>query len=296
MDRVWSLNKKLEFTYRLENFDTITTENYIEAVDKTTASIIDNMTRLCFKKVGLCLSGMDSEIILRSLIKHDIDVECFFLLIENHNLEDLELVKKLTAIYSKPLHVVSLSLSDLLDFHIYRNFLITKVCWPTYVSVPSLIEQIPIDYFIIIGEGDLEKNNNFRYERIFYNHIKSIDTRAFYIPISLTEISYQLSFDYFNRQGEANFFSRIFDTWYHVLRNPLLKTNRKYYYDPKEYFMADLAKVNNYHSPLKTLNYKQQNLKYSIMKNLYEFGQGIKHWDPFKGNIITIPESLINNL
>ncbi len=296
MNRIWSFDNKFEFCYRIEDFDHVTTNDYMAAVDKTTLSIVDDMKAANLKTVALCLSGMDSEVILKSLSKHSVPTECFFLLIDDININDLRLVEKICQFYKTKLNVVSISSYKMMNYHIHRNFFITKVCWPTYVSVPSLIEQIPEDFYIILGEGDLEKNNDFRYEQIFNNKIKNHNDSFFYIPVSLTEISYSLSLKYFKKIGEPNFFSRSFDTWFHVLTSPLLETNRKFNYDPKIRFMAHLAKEYDLISPLKTLNYGDQELKFSIMDALYTAGLKIDHWSPFIGDLIPISNNMINNL
>lgn len=294
MDRLWTLDNNFNFTYSISNLDQITTNNYIEAINKIRDIVCRDAENFNLNKFAVCLSGIDSELILKSFYEVGKTVECFFLLIKEVNEPHLKLCQKIVKKYNSNLSIVEITKNDLLDFHIFRNFLITKVCWPTYVSIPSLIEQIPSDYFIILGEGDLEKDNTFRYGKIFNQKIQNIDPSMFYIPIHLTEIAYQQSLSYFGKKGESNFFSRSFDSWYHILNDPDLETDKKIYYNPKIKILNKISNNKYLISPTKTLNFEDTELSNKIIKLLLHFGNNIKNWNPFIGDILSLPESFLN--
>lgn len=295
MNRVFNVNSNFDFSYKLTNFDVITTKNYLEAVDKITKNIEKTLVDLNLKKIGLCLSGLDSEIIANSLSKSDIYVEFFFLKIENVNIADLELAEKISKKYKKILNVVSITIEELLDYEIFNSFNITKVCWPTYVSIPFLIKKIPDDFFIILGEGDLEKTNNDKYSRIFNLKNLEYSNENFYIPMHLSEIAYKTTIDFYGKNGESNFFTNSFDAWYHILKDDNLITDEKIFYDPKTKILSSLAKENNFVSPIKTLNYNENffNLKIEIINKLIDYGKNFQGWHAYIGDVIILPKDLI---
>jgi hypothetical protein len=232
-------------------------------------------------------------LIAHYLHKNDIPTEYFFLDIGGINPTELELCKKISAKYNTKLNVISITLAELLDTLIYENFHITHVCWPTYVTLPSLIKQIPNDFYIITGEGDIEKGWP-RYMRIYDEKIKNPDNDHFYIPAHLTEISYRLSIDHFNKQGESNFYSRCFDTWYHILRDTRLITDGKCMFDPKTNIMSSLITELNLVSPLKTMNYDGQDVRLEIREKIIEYGKQFLGWNPFIGDIVKISKTMLN--
>lgn len=293
MKREWSLSEDFKFTFNLAEFDVVDTPDYLSAVDKTVKVVRDDFTKLNLEKVALCLSGSDSELIAHYLHKNDIPTEYFFLDIGGINPTELELCKKISAKYNTKLNVISITLPELLDTLIYENFHITHVCWPTYVTLPSLIKQIPNDFYIITGEGDIEKGWP-RYMRIYNEKIKNPDNDHFYIPAHLTEISYRLSMDYFNKHGESNFYSRCFDTWYHILRDPRLITDGKCMFDPKTNIMSSLITELNLLSPLKTMNYDGQDVRLEIREKIIAYGKQFPGWNPFIGDIVKISKTMLN--
>jgi hypothetical protein len=293
MKREWLLSEDFKFTFNLSEFDVVDTPDYLSAVDKTVKVVRDDFTKLNLHKVALCLSGSDSELIAHYLHKNDIPTEYFFLDIGGINPTELELCKKISAKYNTKLNVISITLTELLDTLIYENFHITHVCWPTYVTLPSLIKQIPNDFYIITGEGDIEKGWP-RYMRIYNEKIKNPDNDHFYIPAHLTEISYRLSIDYFNKHGESNFYSRCFDTWYHILRDPRLITDGKCMFDPKTNIMSELITELNLLSPLKTMNYDGQDVRLEIREKIIEYGKQFPGWNPFIGDMVKISKTMLN--
>jgi hypothetical protein len=141
-----------------------------------------------------------------------------------------------------------------------------------------------------VGEGDLEKDSVNKYLTIYNKKITNYDSSMFYIPIHLTEIAYQQSLNFYKKSGEMNFYSRIFDSWYHILNSNKLRTNGKFFYDPKSILLADLVKM-NFVSPLKTLNFENMKLADTIITLLKN--KGSANWDPYIGDVVLVPKNLI---
>ena len=296
MNRQWSLDLNFNFSYTIDSFDTITTIDYLDAIDKTVKDIKTEMDTLGLSKVGLCLSGSDSELIAHFLNKNSIPTEYFFMDIDGINFECLELCEKISERYATPLNVISITKQQLLSEEIYKNFNITPVCMPTYVTIPSLIERIPNDFYVIVGEGDLEKDSEIRYPKMYSNKNINYNSDNFYIPIHLTETAYARTLSYYNKHWETNFYSRKFDTWYHILKDNRLITNGKYFYDPKTNIMSDLIKKQSLFSPSKSVNYPdatQYNLKVEIYTNLAKYGKQLNGWTHVIGDFVTVPKSLL---
>lgn len=293
MDRIWSLTSDFKFDFTLANFDIITTTDYLSSIDKTVKIIYDEMTTLNLNKVGLCLSGVDSELIAHYLAINGITTEYFFLDIDGTNSADLILCQNIAKKYNNKLNVISITIEQLLEEIIYTNFDITNVCWPTYVTIPTLIKNIPNDYYIITGEGDLEKDSDDRYSKIYHDKITVHSPDNFYIPVHLTEVAYKRAMTYYQKQGESNFYSRCFDSWYHILKDTRLITNGQYLYDPKRNIINDIAAKQRLLSPNKTLNYTEPSLKRNIITRLIQYGNKISGWHPYIGDIIILPKNMI---
>jgi hypothetical protein len=295
MNRAWSLTEDFKFSYNLTEFDIVDTNNYVEAIEKTVELVRDDFIKLNLHKVALFLSGSDSELIAYFLYKHSIPTEYFFLDICGINSAELDLCKKIAVKYNTKLNVISITEYELLNTIIYENFHITHVCWPTYVTLPYLIKQIPNDFYIITGEGDIEKGWP-RYLTIYEQKIKTYDNNYFYIPVHLTEISYRLSMDYYGKSGESNFYSRCFDIWYHILKDPRLITYDKCMFDPKTNIISEIRTQLNLLSPEKTMNYKTgYEVRMKIREKLIDYGKTFSGWDPIIGDVIQISKSMINN-
>jgi hypothetical protein len=293
MNRQWSLTDDFQFSYEVNNFDTIDTVDYLDAIDKASKLIREDYTKVNLSKVGLCLSGTDSELIARSFHKLNIPVEYFFLDIDGINSVELALCQKIAERYQTKLNVVSITKEDLLNNIIYENFDITYVLYPTYVTMPVLIKNIPDDFYIVAGEGDIEKGWP-RYLLLYDEKVKEHDNNYFYIPAHLTEVSYRLTIDHYKKHGESNFYSRCFDTWYHLLKDDRLVTDGKCLYDPKEVILAQLSNELGLLSPLKTMNYEHQlSLRQEIKRRLFEYAKPLVGWKPEIGDIIKVPKALV---
>lgn len=294
MKRNYTLNENFEFTYALTELDTITTVNYLDAIDKSSLLVYKDAESNNLSKFGLCLSGMDSELIARSFYKLGLPVEYFFLRIDDININELILCEQIAKKYNTKLNTVFISKEELLETVIYENFIITHVLYPTYVTLPFLIKNIPDHFYIIIGEGDVEKGWP-RYKIIFDEKIPKPDhDNFFYIPEHLTEISYDLSINYFKKKGEGNFYSRCFDVWYHILRDSNLIIDSGCLFNPKKNILSTLAKSCDLLSPTKTMNFENHNeLANLIKKKLFDYGKKIKSWKHTIGDVIILDKKLI---
>lgn len=294
MKRIFNYNKQeSQFSYSVDNFDQITTANFFEAVDKSVKDIKEEMNLLNLNKISLLISGIDSEIIAKYIILNNIPVEFYFLHIQGVNDSHKELVEFIAKRYDVKLNVITTSFKEVTETIIFETFSYCEIKIPTYLTVPYLIKFTPRDSFVIVGEGDLEKTNVLKYLNV-YNSKISIDNSSFcYIPMHLAEIVYTLSLKKYNRHGESNFYSRKFDTWYHVLKDSRLHSNCKFYYDPKSKLLNDICK-NNFVSPIKTLNFtyeKSKDIIDIINKNLKD--KESKNWTPYIGDIVTVSKDLL---
>jgi hypothetical protein len=290
MQRNWEFDNEFNFQYWLSDLDIVDTADYIEAIHKAVRLLSDDMAVAKKSKIALLLSGVDSELIAKCLYLNNIPVEYFYLHINGINDSELLLCQEISNRYSTKLNVIQVDYFTLLETQIEESFQITKVCWPTYLVLPYLIKRIPDDYYITIGEGDLEKDN-IRYGIIYKDYQKDFTGNEFFVPIHLTEISYRLALDHYGKSGESNFFSRCFDLWYHILKDPDLITNRKYYYDPKKVLLKKYSE--GLLSPNKTLNFLDKEKKQSIINHACKLGKALPGWHRYIGDIIKIPNYLI---
>jgi hypothetical protein len=293
MNRTFEYNQDLStYSYQITDFDNITTDDYFEAVDKTLEDIFIEMSANNLEKIAICLSGIDSEIIADRSLKYKKDVEYFFLHIVGVNDEHKIIVENISAKHKVKLNLISVTFNELLDNYLDECLDICHLARPTYSSIPYLIKMIPKEFFIIIGEGDLEKDNIDIYRSIFKNRILNYDNSRAYVPMHLSEISYTLAMKKYEKIGESNFYSRKFDTWYHVLRDTRLITNHRFYYDPKSEFLYEICN-NRYLSPMKTLNYNfKSHMK--LIKSMIEKAErrAPKNWTPFMGDLVSVPKDL----
>lgn len=297
MNRNWELSPDFKFSYFLTDFDSISTSNYIEAIDKASLLVFEDAAKLNLNKIGLCISGADSELIARSLFNLGIYTEYFFLNIDGINSVELSICQNIAKRYNAKLNVVTITKNDLLETVIYENFNITPVIYPTYATLPVLIKNIPSDFYIVLGEGDIEKGWP-RYTYIFKHKIKNPDHKNFlYVPEHLSEISYRLAINYYGKHGESNFYSRCFDTWYHILKDERLITDGVCLYDPKTTIFSSLIKEYNLISPIKTMNYENSiELRNHIKSNLINRGKQFDGWHQDIGDVVVLPKSLFTGM
>jgi hypothetical protein len=287
------IKENSEFSYKISNFDTVTTSDYFEAVDKSLEDIFQEMDHLNLHKIAICLSGIDSEIIAQRLLKYKKHVEYFFLHVQDINDEHKVLMEKIAENHKVKINIITTTLDFIKNSFSQEVFEFCQMTMATYISIPYLIKNIPNDFYIIIGEGDLEKSNIDKYRTIFNNRISDPKKDEIYVPLHLSEIIYSLSLKKYNKHGESNFYSRKFDTWYHILKDNRLITNYRFFYDPKSDLIHELC-GKNFVSPLKTLNYipiKHRDIIRGFHHTLSM--QASRNWNFSIGDIVTIPKDLV---
>lgn len=292
MKRRFSFDKETcQFDYSVSEFDKICTKNYIDAIDNTILTLYSRSKSLGINKIALCLSGIDSELIANGFHKLGITCEYFFLYIKSINEAHYKIAKEISLNHKTILNVIEVSTSDIFDYIIDEVFDICPVYFPGYVVAGIIPKFIPSDYYIIIGEGDLEKTGVNKYLTIYNN--SKVTNDNIYIPIHLSEILYNQSIKHFNRNGESNFYSVDFNTWYHILNDRRLRSNFKFFYDPKSSII-----FNDYKS---TTKYFQKTDNFEIGKT-NEIAKKIfshliiktnKNWNPYIGTLVSIPKTLI---
>ena len=295
MKRIFEYNKTIsEYSYRVAEFDKITTGDFFEAIDKTVKDIKAEMASLGLKKIALLISGIDSELIAKFINLNNIEVEYFFLHIPGVNDEHKYLVESIAKLYKSKINIVSIDERTVLEKAIVETFDTCEISIPTYLVVPYILKFIPKDFYVIVGEGDLEKTDVNKYLYIFNKKIKEYNSDNFYIPMHLSEISYFRILKNNNLYGETNFYSRLFDTWYHILRDVRLKTNGKFFYDPKTYLLKEMC-GNNFISPIKTLNFEYERSKELMQQIKYKIATASTstNWSLFIGDVAIVPKELI---
>jgi len=121
------------------------------------------------------------------------------------------------------------------------------------------------------------------------------------VPVHLSEIAYGRALSYYQKHRESNFYSRCFDTWYHLLKHPDMITNGKSMYDPKTNIISKITKELKLLSPEKTMNYDDPSNNYEqrfqvgqlIISKLISVGKNLKGWDKNIGDVIKVPKKLI---
>jgi hypothetical protein len=157
--------------------------------------------QLSNQKLAICVSGIDSEIIAREAKDLGLNFELFFL--SNWGINDymLSLSQQLATELNTKLNVITVTREDAFNFAKaqYKEVRVNK---PTYLILPMLFSAIPEDYYIICGEGDINKTDG-DYQNA--DIISEQNTQS--LSISNTEISYWLWAKKANRNGDYYFFS-----------------------------------------------------------------------------------------
>lgn len=294
MDRIFNFNKvTYDFQYSITNFDKITTTDYIESIDNTVLNLYRQALNKGIDKFGLAISGIDSELIASSINRFKLPVEYFFLHIKGINDHQLPLAKIVAKKYNTKLNIIERTIDQVLNVDSIEIFKICPVAFPGYNINPVITKFIPKDFFIIIGEGDLEKTGVIKYLSIYNNKVKKYNSDLFYIPMHLSEIIYKSCLDYYGKVGECNFYSYDFNTWYHILRDANLRTNGKFFYDPKSKLIWNMCK-NNFIYQEKTDTFEYGKNFSVVSKILHDLPKTAKiGWHRYIGDVVTVPKDLV---
>jgi hypothetical protein len=204
-------NDDVNFVFNYENLY----EGYDPSVNFKQA-IRNRLTQLSDKKLAICLSGIDSEIIAREAKDLGLNFELFFLSNWGLNNYMLALCEQLAIELNIKLNVVTVTRQDAFDFA-KLQYQTRRVNKPTYLILPMLFDAIPEDYYIICGEGDINKSGpDYQYAQPAVGDS---------ISISNTEISYWLWAMQNNRNGDYYFFSSTKELILSDWNSPLTEIN-----------------------------------------------------------------------
>jgi hypothetical protein len=203
-------NDDVDFFFDYENLY----EGYNPSINYKQA-IRNRLMQLSDKKLAICISGIDSEIIAREAKDLGLNFELFFL--SNWGINDymLVLAQQLATELSVNLNVTTVTREDAFDFAKlqYKKVRVNK---PTYLISPMLFSVIPEDYYIICGEGDINKSDG-DYKNT--NNVAGNTTK--FLSMSTTEIAYWLWAREHNRAGDYYFHSStkelILSSWHDPL-------------------------------------------------------------------------------
>jgi len=203
-------NNKVEFLFDYENLY----EEYDPSVTFKQA-IRNRLMQLSDKKLAVCISGVDSEIIAREAKDIGLNFELFFL--SNWGINDymLTLCQQLSTELDVKLNVVTVTREDAFSFA-KEQYDKVRVNKPTYLILPMLFSAIPNDYYIICGEGDINKSDG-----DYQNSDIITEQNTKFLSMSNTEISYWLWARQHNRNGDYYFFAStkelILSSWHDPL-------------------------------------------------------------------------------
>lgn len=199
---------KFEFKY-VGLYDSYNpTVTYKQAIRNKLATLAD-------KPLAICVSGRDSEIIAKEAHDMGLSFELFFLDLWSLNRYVYDLSSELAQSLNAKLNVISVTKDDAYAWAEYW-FKKSRVNKPTYLLLPLLLDKIPLDHHIIVGEGDLNKGGaSYQDEAI----LAAADDGVVMLN---TEISYWLWGMENNRPGDYYFHSSTPELITSVWNNELL--------------------------------------------------------------------------
>jgi hypothetical protein len=210
------------------------------------------------RKIALCLSGgSDSEVIARVLCSLGIDFQGYFLSFWNQNISNyLEFVEPLQKDLSIDVKVIELEKKYFFEEFAPMQFLKFGCEYPTYLAMLYLFNHIPMDEFIVTGEGDIDKQGDL-YVKLA-NGVKSSGGNLL-VPYCTSEIIYRLWAQKNQRHGQFYFFNSTPSLVLATLRNKHLKFEFPHL-DAKEIIYSSFPEVqkrrktNNWEGDLFKLN------------------------------------------
>lgn len=193
LDYSRSQDQKFQFDYKIPK--DLHFQDYKTEVQSAVVKLFQRHN----KTLAICLSGRDSEIIVREAVNMGIPCKIYFLHLWDMNDWMLKIVNDIARELRVELIVVPLSEEQCMEEVIFNSYKIICTVKPTYVCLPYLFDNIPKDELIVCGEGDLAKDNP-----IFRRFYKENSTG---IPILSTEIAYRIYAQENQRYGEYYFHS-----------------------------------------------------------------------------------------
>lgn len=192
-------NDNIDFYFQYNNLY----DNFDPSITYKQA-IINKLENIADKKIALCISGIDSEIVAREAVAQGLTPELYFLDIWGINNYMLNSVQELAKELSLNLNVVSIT-KDEAYFEAeesYKNFRYNK---PTYMILTYLLGKIPEDQWPVVCEGDLTKDT-FLYN-FYLTKFPRTENSNNGVMITNTEIGYWLWGIKNNKPGDYYFHS-----------------------------------------------------------------------------------------
>lgn len=193
IDYTVSANQNFKFDYIIPH--DIVFSDYKTEVQRGVVKLYEKYNRT----LAICVSGRDSEIIVREAVNMNIPCKIYFLHMWDMNDWMLDIVRDIATELNVELCVVDLDEKQCMEQVIFKSYKIMPTVKPTYVCLPYLFENIPLDELIVCGEGDIAKDNP------IFKRFYTSDSVG--IPILSTEIVYRLWAQENKRYGEYYFHS-----------------------------------------------------------------------------------------
>lgn len=209
IDYTKSMNQIFKFDYIIPR--EIKFSNFKIEVQNAVIKLYNKYNRT----LAICVSGRDSEVIVREAVRMRVPCKIYFLQLWDMNNWMLDIVTDISKELNVKLCVVKLSEKQCMEEVIFKSYKIMPTVKPTYVCLPYLFENIPEDELIVCGEGDVAKDNPIF--KKFYT-LGSVG-----IPILSTEIVYRLWAQENKRYGEFYFHSSTPELIVSAYNNPLVE-------------------------------------------------------------------------
>lgn len=192
-----NLDFKFEYTNLYDNYDPSLT--FKQAVRNKLSSLSD-------KKLAICVSGVDSELVAREAVDMGLNVELFFLKMWDINQYIQDRIVELSEQLNVKLNIVEISKNDAWKYAA-TSYMKYRVRKPTYLLIPYLLDNIDYSYWPIVCEGDMNKDKvmYLNYMKLHNQDMSSLPEK--YLMTANTEIAYWLWAIENNRQGDFYFFS-----------------------------------------------------------------------------------------
>lgn len=188
---------KFEYSNLYDNYDSSVT--FKQAVRNKLASLSE-------KKLAICVSGVDSELLAREAVDMGLNVELFFLKMWDINQYIQAPVVKLAEELNVKLNIVEISREAAWEYAAL-SYMKHRVRKPTYLLIPYLLDNIDESYWPIVCEGDMNKDKEVYLEYMNRAGQDMTNLPETYLMTANTEIVYWLWAKENNREGDFYFYS-----------------------------------------------------------------------------------------
>lgn len=298
----YDVSNPLKVEYQLIDRDDITTSSLPEAFEKAAVITKERMSKLGIKKAAVCLSGIDSELAVHYLHKVGVNVEAWTVNVDHTNQIEVTNAQLICARYNIPFHEFHLSTDEGIKNGIFHEvFNIGYSCRIAYTQLTPLFKVIPDDYYIVCGDGGMSHIHDLYWRVYNFSPLQNFEfdiENNFYFPIDVyTHISPKLVLDGFKKHGNTTVWSSCWDVWYHILRHPLLRTNKFWYYEDHDLKESDFAFLNLINNKKTSFNRgTPAGLKCGLKLSRYihrNLIPSIPNYQKFAGTVVTIPHTMI---